>query len=619
MEIYLGNALTASDLNHDTVLSLIGDIEGDVTFGYDNSTLELTTDASNIVSSTAEANKALKLDSDLVLQATSADTKKLDHNIVIELTDAVTGSATTDLSGNKVSIKTTISDTNVLKKTDIGTILPDLDNNKKIKDIYLPDQSKGGFKIVGLWSSNTTAPSTTPTENTAWIVTSDCTFSNMTFKTGDWIYYYNSSWNRADISDSIHSINGYTGNNVTLDYDDVNAISDTYIDYTIGATVPKDKIPVTDKTGHLSGVTVDKLTKEFNLKTATNGHVKIDTANSTNTKTDGSKDLDISLEITEDGYTAIADELRRDIKDEGKNVPFRKNLNFVDFDITDESGSNTITIQPNYTKMDEVLYFNGSADANFKSRLGAMYGDKNIRPFYVAYRDNNGRIQFVGMNGNIPNPSGVGTISIPTGEYSTVLENSKVITKVATANITFDAIGNVTNFTITRTNSTEALPISGGTLTGNITLSKSSGDVSYYAKRSDTGTQVWMGIGSGGVNHGLYSSKLNKWMVYADATNVYLNGNATSATKATQDSDGNAINTTYLKKSGGTMTGTITTRALTPSANNTYSVGTSAARYSNGYFTTTNTTNLVVNGKRLFMQSGTPSGASNGDIWIVTK
>jgi len=30
-----------------------------------------------------------------------------------------------------------------------------------------------------------------------------------------------------------------------------------------------------------------------------------------------------------------------------------------------------------------------------------------------------------------------------------------------------------------------------------------------------------------------------------------------SATKATQDSDGNAINTTYLKRSGGTMTGAI--------------------------------------------------------------
>ena len=39
---------------------------------------------------------------------------------------------------------------------------------------------------------------------------------------------------------------------------------------------------------------------------------------------------------------------------------------------------------------------------------------------------------------------------------------------------------------------------------------------------------------------------------------IGISGNAataTSATKATQDSDGNAINTTYLKLSGGTMTG----------------------------------------------------------------
>lgn len=36
-----------------------------------------------------------------------------------------------------------------------------------------------------------------------------------------------------------------------------------------------------------------------------------------------------------------------------------------------------------------------------------------------------------------------------------------------------------------------------------------------------------------------------------------LNGNASSATKATQDSDGNKINTTYLKLSGGAMTGGI--------------------------------------------------------------
>ena len=46
-----------------------------------------------------------------------------------------------------------------------------------------------------------------------------------------------------------------------------------------------------------------------------------------------------------------------------------------------------------------------------------------------------------------------------------------------------------------------------------------------------------------------------------------LEGNATSATKATQDSDGNAINTTYVKKSGDTMTGAL---VFNSSANNTY-------------------------------------------------
>ena len=28
---------------------------------------------------------------------------------------------------------------------------------------------------------------------------------------------------------------------------------------------------------------------------------------------------------------------------------------------------------------------------------------------------------------------------------------------------------------------------------------------------------------------------------------------------------------------------------------------------------------LTVNGRKVFIQSSTPSGAANGDIWIVTK
>ena len=82
------------------------------------------------------------------------------------------------------------------------------------------------------------------------------------------------------------------------------------------------------------------------------------------------------------------------------------------------------------------------------------------------------------------------------------------------------------------TESTSYIPMSGSMgVTGNIEITKASGDVGFYAKRSDTGVEVWMGVGSGGTNHGIYSNKLGKWMMYGDATNVYLNGNAATATK----------------------------------------------------------------------------------------
>ena len=67
------------------------------------------------------------------------------------------------------------------------------------------------------------------------------------------------------------------------------------------------------------------------------------------------------------------------------------------------------------------------------------------------------------------------------------------------------------------------LPLIGGTLKGETTMNKSSGDTFYHAYRTDTGTGVSMGVGSGGVNHGIYSRLLNKWMLYGDGSNVYVN------------------------------------------------------------------------------------------------
>lgn len=87
-----------------------------------------------------------------------------------------------------------------------------------------------------------------------------------------------------------------------------------------------------------------------------------------------------------------------------------------------------------------------------------------------------------------------------------------------------------------------ALSKSGGTVTGRITSSYTSSDAflvshgvanydaGFRATRTDTGTNVYMGVGSGGYNHGVYSTTLGKWLVYSDGTNIYCNGTATNVT-----------------------------------------------------------------------------------------
>lgn len=63
---------------------------------------------------------------------------------------------------------------------------------------------------------------------------------------------------------------------------------------------------------------------------------------------------------------------------------------------------------------------------------------------------------------------------------------------------------------------------------GQIHLENGTANTDTYvtAQRSDTGVQVGLGVGSGGINHGIWSGVHSKWMVYGDADNVYLNGNA---------------------------------------------------------------------------------------------
>ena len=54
---------------------------------------------------------------------------------------------------------------------------------------------------------------------------------------------------------------------------------------------------------------------------------------------------------------------------------------------------------------------------------------------------------------------------------------------------------------------------------------KSSGSSGFVAQRDETGTKVYFIVGSGGINHGVWSGTLNRWLVYADESNAYINNN----------------------------------------------------------------------------------------------
>lgn len=85
---------------------------------------------------------------------------------------------------------------------------------------------------------------------------------------------------------------------------------------------------------------------------------------------------------------------------------------------------------------------------------------------------------------------------------------------------------------------TEYLPLTGGTLTGQVLQNYqgadsikiehgvSGTDASVRVKRTDTGVGIMFGVGTGGINHGVYSDKLRKWLIYGDASSVHVNGTA---------------------------------------------------------------------------------------------
>lgn len=91
----------------------------------------------------------------------------------------------------------------------------------------------------------------------------------------------------------------------------------------------------------------------------------------------------------------------------------------------------------------------------------------------------------------------------------------------------------------------------GDTMRGNLTISKGSGDTGFYAERSDVGVKVSLEVGSSGMNHGVYSYKQRKWILYATDTDIFV-----GVVKVTTAADArSSIAAVY--KAGDTMTGNL--------------------------------------------------------------
>lgn len=89
----------------------------------------------------------------------------------------------------------------------------------------------------------------------------------------------------------------------------------------------------------------------------------------------------------------------------------------------------------------------------------------------------------------------------------------------------------------------------GGTVSNEITISRAvaSSNTFINCKRTDTGYGVNFGVGSGGVNRGVWDDYFGKWVLYSDASKTYITNNV----QITQDAWNNGLTLNRSVSGGG--------------------------------------------------------------------
>lgn len=211
---------------------------------------------------------------------------------------------------------------------------------------------------------------------------------------------------------------------------------------------------------------------------------------------------------------------------------------------TTATTAGTATIAQKVANAVTFNILNGSINGGYRNREVSFDGSSSPDTINIDNRTYNNftaaSATTDGVSGLVPAPKkgeqnkflcGDGHWKIA-GEVTGVKGDAEANYRVGQVNITADNIG--------------ALPTTGGALTGNVTMIRDVASyMGYTLTASDTGKSISFVIGPDKKTRGLYDNTKNKWMVYADGDNqVYLNGKATSATKADSATTASKLNKT---------------------------------------------------------------------------
>ena len=394
-----GIVTSANKLTSNKTITFTGDITGTLTTDFSaNSIVELN--ASNIVSVVPETGKALLVDSNGNLPGNSETASALNHPIQINLTNEVLGSGQLDTTKNSMSISATLNPgDNILQTKDLGVTVANLDEDGLIPENLIPLGAGGGLIPQGTFVPSSGYPSDNPHNGDFWIASTSGTLNGEQYNAGDWCLYIDNEWQHISQSNTVVSVNGKQGT-VVLTADDINAISDTYINYNIGQTIPSGYIVRTSDDGIITGASVEKLTNEFEVTTDSNSDIEVAT-NSTNPSTNGSTDLGLNLQITQTGLNKIVDTTGYILQQNGQELQHRKVLNFgSDFNIQ-QNGDIQYDISINSFMDYNLVYidFTNTESINQAKDLLTTYCSQlNLKPVLINTKSNTQEFNIFSLN-----------------------------------------------------------------------------------------------------------------------------------------------------------------------------------------------------------------------------